>query len=356
MCGLKNIKWMKQAAGVFFGLLIIVLFAGCATKVRLNMLLPADYHEASLTKTVAVLPFGGSNGVATAAEFEAILGSINIDNKQYFTLVDRSSIDKTISELKLAQSGLVDAGTAAKIGGLVGAQGIYAGVVTQAAWNDSPYRETRQECVQREIKRDDKGRTYEGSCVRWRSHQVSCIKRVATFSCSPKLIEVRTSRVLYAKNISGSADASGCEDGKPLPGGQELLQKAKEIAKEEFRKDVAPHYVTKEISLMDDTVNMTSGEAKEKLKQAIDYASKGRMDRACELWGESRILSPSAPSVLYDLGVCAESRGDFDAALKLYREADKQLGKPDDRITLALNRVTEAIRNRTKLQQQLKNL
>jgi tetratricopeptide (TPR) repeat protein len=356
MFALKNIRWMKQAARVFFGLFIMGLFAGCATQIRLNMLLPADYHEASLTKTVAVLPFGGPDGAATAAEFEAILGGINIDNKPYFTLVDRSSIDKTISELKLAQSGLVDAGTAAKIGGLVGAQGIYAGVVTQTGWNDSPYKETRQDCAQREIKRDDKGRTSEGNCIRWRSRQVSCIKRVAGFACSPKLIEVRTSRILYAQNLSGTADASGCEDGKPLPGGQELLQKAKEIAKAEFRKDVAPHYVTREVLLMDDTAGMTSSEAKDKLKRGIEYAAKGRMDQACELWGESRILSPSAPSVLYDLGVCAESRGDFDAALKLYREADKQLGKPDDKITLALNRMTETIRNRTRLQQQLKNL
>jgi tetratricopeptide (TPR) repeat protein len=351
-----NAGQLKRAATGFLSLLIMGLFTGCATQIHLNMLLPADYHEASLTKTVAVLPFGGPDGAAAAAEFEAVLGGINIDDKRYFTVVDRLSIDKTISELKLGQSGLVDAGTAARIGDLVGAQGIYTGIVTQSAWNDSHYRETRQECTQREVKRDDKGRTYEGNCIRWRSRPVSCIKRVAGFACSPKLIEVRTSRVLYAQNLSGSADASGCEDENPLPGGQELLRKAKEIAKAEFRKDVAPHYVTRQVSLMDDTAGMTSGDAKDKLKRGIEYAAKGRMDQACELWGESRILSPSTPSILYDLGICAESRGDFDAALKLYREADKQLGKPDDRITLALNRMTEAIRNRTKLQQQLKSL
>ena len=356
MRGLNNIKRMKQAAGVLFGLSIMGLFSGCATQVRLNMLLPADYHEASLTKTVAVLPFGGPDGAATAAEFEAILGGINIDNKPYFTLVDRSSIDKTISELKLAQSGLVDAGTAAKIGGLVGAQGIYAGVVTQATWNDSPYQETRQECAQREITYDANRRPSEGKCIRWQSRPVACVKRVASFACSPKMIEVRTGRILYTHNLSGIADASRCEDGRPIPSGPELLTKAREIAKAEFRKDVAPYYVTKEVSLMDDTVGMTSSDAKDKLKRGIEYAAKGRIDQACELWGESRILSPSAPSVLYDLGVCAESRGDFDAAFKLYREADKQLGKPDDRITLALNRMNEAIKNRSKLQQQLKNL
>ncbi|MCX5819038.1 MAG: hypothetical protein NT047_03895, partial [Deltaproteobacteria bacterium] len=192
---IKNAGQVKRAARGVLLLLITGMLAGCATQIRLNMLLPADYHEASLTKTVAVLPFGGPDGAAATAEFEAVLGGINIDDKRYFTVVDRSSIDKTISELKLGQSGLVDAGTAAKIGDLVGAKGIYTGIVTQSAWNDSHYRETRQECTQREIKRDDKGRTYEGNCIRWRNHEVSCIKRVAGFACSPKLIEVRTGRV-----------------------------------------------------------------------------------------------------------------------------------------------------------------
>jgi len=351
----KNASRTKTAAIWISGLLFAGLLTGCATQIRLNMLLPADYHEASLTKTVAVLPFGGPDGQAASAEFEAVLGGINIDDKQYFTVVDRSSIDKTIAELKLAQSGLVDAGTAARIGDLVGAQGIYTGVVTQSTWNDSHYRETRQECAQHEIKYDARGRIYEGKCLRWGSRPVSCVKRVATFACSPKLIEVRTGRVLYANNLSGSADASQCEDGKPLPAGPELLVKAREIVKTQLRKDVAPHYVTRQISLMDETTGMTSGEAKDKLKQGIEYASKGRMDQACELWGTARILSPNAPSVLFDLGVCAESRGDSDVALNLYREADKQLGKPDDRITLALNRMSEAIKNRKRLEEQLKN-
>ncbi len=332
----------------------MALCTGCATQIRVNMLQPAEYHEASLTKTVAVMPFAGPDGQAVAAEFEAVLGGINIDEKQYFTVVDRSAIDKTVSELKLGQSGLVDAGTAAKIGDLVGAQGIYTGVVTQSAWNDSRYQETRQECAAREIKRDARGKLTEGSCISWRSRPVSCIRRVATFACSPKLIEVRTGKVLYTHNLTGSADAAACQDGRPLPGGPELLDKAQEQVKAQFRKDIAPHYVTRQITLMDDTAGMTSTEAKDRLKQGLEYADKGRMDQACEHWGTARVLSPNAPSVLYDLGVCAESRGDFDAALGLYREADRQLGKPEDRITLALGRMNEAIKNRKKLQEQLK--
>ncbi len=77
------------------------------------------------------------------------------------------------------------------------------------------------------------------------------------------------------------------------------------------------------------------------------------MDSACELWGQASTLAANSHALTYNLGVCAESRGDLDAALGLYRQADRILGKPDDDITLALNRVSEAIKNRSKLKEQL---
>jgi hypothetical protein len=333
---------------------LILVSTGCATKIKVNMLEPAQYHEASMTRTVAVLPFSGPGGAEIASEIEGVLGSISIDGKPYFTLVDRAQIDKTLGEMKLSQSGLVDQSTAARIGKMVGAQGIYTGMVTLSGTNDSPYSERRQQCVQHQMKYDNKGNAYEGPCVRWRPYTVSCMKRVASFACSPKLIEVSTGKIIYARNLSGSTDSSGCEDRTPVKGEAELLQKAKEIAKTEFRKNVAPFYVTREIALMDSTDGISSSEAKDKLKNGLEYAAKQRMDSACELWGEANILSPNAPSILYNLGVCAESRGDLDAALSLYKRADKLIGKPEDNVTLALNRVTEAIKNRKKLAEELK--
>ncbi|MCG6534168.1 MAG: hypothetical protein L7F78_05635 [Syntrophales bacterium LBB04] len=77
------------------------------------------------------------------------------------------------------------------------------------------------------------------------------------------------------------------------------------------------------------------------------------MDNACELWGEARNLAGNSPALLYNLGICAESRGDLDAALSLYKQADKKLGKPDDDISLALKRITNALKNMVKLKEQL---
>jgi hypothetical protein len=339
----------------FFLLSSFLILTGCATKVRVNMLQPATFHQASLTKAVAVLPFSGKDGRKFAAELEGVLGSVSIDDKQYFTLVDRASLDKIIDEMKFSQSGLIDQKTAARIGKMVGAQGIYTGVVTLSKSQSSPYREERRECRQREIKYDKDGKPYEGSCINWRNYSVRCTKRTSNFEVTPKLIEVSTGRIVYSRNLAGSANSSGCED-RTLPAEeQELLTKAKDDVKNQFRRDVAPYYVTTEITLMESTDGIESKEAKDKFKAGIEYADKGRMDSACELWGAARILASSSFAILYDLGVCAESRGDADAALALYKQADKLLGKPDDDITLALNRVSAAIKNRKKLEEQLKS-
>jgi tetratricopeptide (TPR) repeat protein len=340
----------------FVLLLPLVLMAtGCATKIKVNMLKPAQYHQASMTKAVAVLPFSGKNGGEFAAELEGVLGSINIDDKPYFTLVDRAAIDKTMSEQQFSQSGLIDSKTAARIGQMVGAQGIYTGTVTLSKSTDSPYTEKRSECVQRQIKKDDKGNQYEGNCIRYRNYNVNCTKRVAQFAASPKLIEVATGKILYTHNLEGSANSAGCEDGNAVKGPEELMEAAKNIVKRDFRKDVAPFYETREVALLDSTDGIDSSTAKEKLKQGIQFAGKGRMDNACELWGEAGNLAPNAVSLVYNLGVCAESRGDVEAALTLYKKAEKLMGKPEDNIILAISRTSEAVKNQKKLKEQMKS-
>lgn len=334
--------------------IVLFLSAGCAPKVKVSMLQPAQYHQASITKRIAVLPFGGSYGNDFTSELEGLLGDIFIDGEQYFTLVDRTAIDQTMGELQLSLSGAIDEKTAAKVGELVGAQGIYTGRVTLSSCTDSPFKRQRSECVKREIKYDKKGNAYEGACIRWRRYSVPCTKRVANFSCSPKLIDVATGRIIYSRNLSGSATASACEDIKPIPAEAELLRKAREIVKAQLRNDIAPSRVTKSVKLMNSKAGITSDEAKDKLKRGLAYAGNQRLDAACVLWEEASLLSPDAPSLLFNLGVCAESQGDYVRAMELYKKADKLIGKPDDSITAALKRTTTAISNQEKLVEQLK--
>ncbi len=350
----KKMNFIVCSSRIFLCVIFLML-SGCATKIRVNMLQPAPYHEASLTKTIAVLPFSGREGKEFTAEIERVLAAISIDDKPYFTLVDRTSLDKIINEMPLSPSGMVDQKTAVRIGKLVGAQGVYTGVVIQNSCDDSPYYENRSTCVQYEQERDKNGNLYRGPCISWQLNNAKCVKRVANFAVSPKLVDVITGRILYSRDLSASANSSGCDDTRPAQSGNELLERVKEMVKKDFRHDIAPYYVIKEISLMDSKEGIESAEAKDKLKRGLEYADKAKMDNACELWEEARNIAPNSYALLYNLGACAESRGDLDVALALYKRADKRLGKSDDDISSALNRVEQGIKNRGKLKEQLGN-
>ena len=73
----------------------------------------------------------------------------------------------------------------------------------------------------------------------------------------------------------------------------------------------------------------------------------------CCCLGETIPLAPNASSLIYNLGVCAEGRGDAEAALALYRKAERSLGKPEDNIILAITRTSGTVRNQQKLKQQM---
>jgi hypothetical protein len=344
-----------------FSLLLLVFFSvsstlgGCATKTKIALLQPARYHEATLAKTVAVLPFNGQSGHEWSFEVEGVLGGVSVDGKPYFTLVERSAIDRAMEGQNLYHSGIIDQKAALRLGKSVRAQGVYTGDITNSGCSDSPYFESRSQCGQYEIKYDKKGEPYEGDCISWMNYNVQCTRKTATFSWSPKLIDVKTGRILYSKNLTGTASSSGCEDTSSPTDDAKLLEQAKGKVKSEFRQDVAPFYVEKIIKLKDSCDGITAEDARSKLKEGLKYAADNHIDTACALWGQARALCPeTSPSLAFNLGVCAEAKGDARSALDMYRMAEKLLGKPDEEITLALQRASEAVNSQRKLKEQLR--
>lgn len=332
-------------------LVYLLLASGCATKIPITMLKPGNYHQAATAKTIAVLPFSGTEGESFAVEIESILANVEVNGKPYFTLVDRGRIDGVLSELKF-QSALVDPAKAAKAGQILGAQGIYTGAAS-AKTQATSYRETRSECAEHEMKTDKKGNKIEGKCIRWNKHYVRCHKRVSTFSATPKLTAVSTGKVLYTRTITRQEQSSGCDDKKPPQDESELMEKAKTFVKGEFRKDVAPYYETVTVALLDSADGIDSPEAKNFLASGIDLAKKNQLTQACDLWKQARSSASGSVSLAYNTAICAEADADFAAALKLYKEAQRLNGKPDENIALGLSRAAKAFENQKKLDEQL---
>ena len=76
---------------------------------------------------------------------------------------------------------------------------------------------------------------------------------------------------------------------------------------------------------------------------SIKWAQRGRWDRACGDWEAMLDEKPENVALLYNLGICAEARGDAERAVVLYMQASDMLFEPDDLVLDALDRAELAL-------------
>ena len=336
----------RRDLAVLPGILLILtlLFTGCATKIKTTMLSPGKAHEAANLKRIAVLPFSGRGGDEVGADVEALLVGVRVNGEPYFSVIEREALKRIMKEQRLHLTGAVDEKTAVTVGKLIGAEGIIFGTVTQNTTEDKRYSSQRSECASK-----DK----DGKCTRRRKYSVSCTERDAFFSFIPKVVSVSTGQIVASETLTGHANDSACRDSGTLKGRQELLAEAKRQALAKFRCIMAPYNVRVEIVLLDDDDSNPPDTAEDRIERGIEWAEAGRMDRACELWQEACKIHPKGYAIHYLLGVCAETSGDLEDALKHYQQADRLTGEPVKEINQALGRVRVNLEKQKKLEKQL---
>lgn len=333
-----------------------VALVGCAapTSTPVAVVRPAESDRATSLRRVVVVPFESRAGaIDITAEVESMLASVQVNGQHYFTVVERARIQQLMKELKLAESGAIREDSAAKLGRMLGAKGVYTGSITRSDVANESYQESRTRCISYEQKRDKKGNVSDGKCLKYQDFMANCTRRTANFTFLPKLIDVETSAIVFAKEAIGSASDSACQ-GEPggLPDGTKLLAEARTNAVSKLRAAVAPSVETLHVRYIDGNDGIQVPAARDKHASALAFAKEGRTDRACVLWSEALLLDSKAVPVLHNLGICEEQRGNLAEALARYDQADALTNRPDAVIGESLRRVREAIGNRGRLQSQ----
>jgi curli biogenesis system outer membrane secretion channel CsgG len=296
-----------------------------------------------------------TEGKQFSSKLESALAQIRVDDKPYFTVVNRQQLDQVTKEMALGQSGLMDPTTGARIGQITGAQAIYTGSVIRSGSSDQPFSTKETKCSQ------DGKNCYDVP--------VHCTRRTATFVVSPKLIEVQTGKIVYSKNLTGASSAEACSgSGSPLPSASAMMEQAEQDVLRQVAFDAAPHYVSMTIELLEMTDVIESSQDKDHLANGITFAKKGRIDRACEEWAAAYTPDSKSPAITYDASLCAEISGKLDAALTGYERADRLLppggssmlasipgmktSDPVQVLGAAMDRVKKRIRDQEQLKQQ----
>ena len=346
------------------GLLVLslsILSTGCAQKIRIKALNPAEVGEMASKKKVAISNFKNDT-VGLSGKIESQIAKQKLDRKRYFTVLSRKDMAKVIAEQKLQSSELMDESTSAKVGKLIGAQAIINGDIASANAESSSYMEDREKCLS--YYKDGSG------CARYRYYKVKCNTTQATVSANINIINVETGAIIYGDTLSKEYSADSCKAGKTnlglitlegapkqiLSKKQALNRLASQIAAE-FVYKLTPNYIYFTVSLIDsiELENVTDAQS-HKLEVALAYI-KGeapRYDKAKRILQELMDdLDGRSYAVAYDYGVVSEATGDFDKAKELYTIADELTVEPVPEINLAMSRIDSLIEKRDEARKQM---
>lgn len=240
---------------------------------------PAPSREASMLRSLHVERFTGQDGPALSLSIERALAS-----GVPFALV---------------------AGRA----GRGGAEGTLSGAVSTGV-EESNWRKKEKKCVEKDANK---------KCVKEEEVETPCRRRIVNLNADLRIVRNGDGRIVYTRGFPTREELTWCEGEKPPRTVEEIVSGAIANIAAAVRHDVAPRVETYRIRLRESTKGMSKDVAQQ--FKALIKSSQRDMRGACTSWAAMDAETPSHPSLLYDLGLCAEQRGDFEGAVTLYRRA-----------------------------------
>ncbi len=335
------IQLVKLLLALLIGLLLV---SGCAQKVSIKALSPAEVGDMATKKKIAISSFKNDR-YGLSGKIESQIAKHKLDKKRYFTLVSRKDLKKILQEQELQSSELMDEATATRVGRLIGAQAIVNGEITSASATTDKYLENRIRCL-KYVK--NKG------CVKFQNYYVACKTLQASVSANINIVNVESGLVIYGDTISKEYNADSCRGRRPLSKSQALNRLTSSVASD-FVYKLTPHYIYFEVGLLEDIeLDDVLDEQEDSFENSLAYIEAGRMDKAKtiledlldELDGKSFVVA-------YVLGVVYEAQGKYEDAKKIYYMADDLTPKPIEEINLALIRIDDMITQRQEAREQM---
>jgi hypothetical protein len=244
---------------------------------------PASNREASMLGSVAVERIAGQDGPALAIAIERALSGTHFE-----VLAGRTGRDT--------------------------AEGGISGAVSTGV-EETPFKKKEKQCTSK-----DK----EGKCLKEEQVEINCRRRVITISADLRVVRNGDGRILYSDTRRSSDDVSWCKNERPARSAEDVISAGLQGIAAGFRMEIAPHVETYRIRVRESSKGMPKDAAKQ--FKALVTLTKRDPRAACAGWDAMYRQIPGNASVVFNLGLCAEQRADYDAALALYREAQPLIG------------------------------
>lgn len=272
---MKNLKLNFTA-----GLLLLSLSSSIsAERIEVLTLYPAQSLDASDISSISVESLAGNEGGALAFQIEKKLKRVKFDKQPYFELVSSQT-----------------------------AQNPDAILTGAANSNIEEYNVTRKKrvCVERG---DD------NECKTYQQKPTKCLARNIIVRAQLKLSLFDNGRTVYSDEKSDEVEQIRCKGDADFGSSTAVINDILSNISYAVRRDLAPATGKKFIKVLEKRKGMEKAFGKE-FKASVKL-TKTDVDAACDQW---KTMSETVEhgSILYNLGICEERKGNLPYALSYY--------------------------------------
>jgi hypothetical protein len=277
-----QLRWMLGAA------LICAAMPAAAETLTVSGTYPAGNGQVNDLISIAVDRFEGEDGSALSQALERELTAVRFSGQPYFRVV--------APEAGVPTDALVTGN-------------IRTGV------EESGYTEKRKRCVEQDPADKNK-------CLKEEEYDLRCRRRVATVNTNVRLVAMGDGSIRYTRPLSARDEQTWCPDRKANRTVEAFVDQTLEAQVRTIRHDLAPSGFSDNVRVDENRKGLTKS----------DQAG------ACDSWASiARDAEPTA-ALAFNLGLCAEARRDFTAAIDWYGQAQR-LGSKNRDIGAGLTRI-----------------
>ena len=334
-------------------LTIMFLFIGCSQKVQIKALKAAKITNKSI-KNIAVLSFRNDE-ISQSIQINSAISNVNVNNKKYFTLVDKKDIDKILKEQKLNDSGLVNIFKNSSSNGLSQIETLVMGEVMVDDMTRTFFQESRTD-YNRCIKTyKSKGEEY---CSKYRKYKVPCQANTYNVKTEVKLIQVNNGKTIFTNTYAKSSKYKHCsDDAYTLPNKTTENNRLAYNIAHDLVKDIAPSYVYFSITLLEDIDIDLTNTQEILFENALEMIQYKRINKANKMLLElNKQLASRSYVVLYNLAITEESLGNITRAYEFLKEAEDvslQSQGVVEEIIIYVKKIEQNLSEKRKVNKQL---
>lgn len=237
---------------------------------------------------LSVERFEGEDGAAFAQQLEAELGNAQFGGRPWYRIVAPESGAPT--------------------------DGLVTGT-TRAGVDEVPVTEKRKRCVEHDPADKKK-------CLKEVEVDIRCRRRTIAVATTARLVAIADGSIRYTRPLNARDQLTYCPDRTASRSVDDYIAATRREQVAAIRGDLAPRSYSLDVRVDESTKGLAKS-AQSAFKNAVRL-TKTDQAGACAAWTAlTRDTEPTA-ALAFNLGLCAEMRGDFTAAADWYGEAQRQ--------------------------------